>query len=109
MDKAEAQVIFDAYFQGEKAIYSHFGVEDFATWDYELQRNYETWAVVGESVYWELPEDEDKDGEAVYNGELRAIYRKEHFTLIFTPSCTGHAGFALIFDNTLETKDYEPW
>jgi hypothetical protein len=112
--KEEVAAVFDVYFAGLAAIYKHFGVETFAVYDYELQRNNDTWAVGGrgrgvlDTVYWQLPDEDCVDDypEACHSGRLCGIYRKEFFTLIFTPSGMGGSGFAYLFDNSLENKNY---
>ena len=109
MNKSQAETMFDAYFAGARAIYQYFGVPDnFAVYDYELQRNHASWGVLDHQLHWELPDEEPLDGfyEGTYVGDIKGIHRKEHHTLVFIPSDTGHAGYAYIFDNALEDKDW---
>lgn len=103
--KPDLDNLFSSYFQIQEAIYDYFGVGSFATYDYELRQNASNWHIDRNNrLHWEIPLDV-KDAEGTYQGRIIAIHRKEFHTLIFTPSDTGEAGFAYIFDNEQELKE----
>jgi hypothetical protein len=107
MTKDEVQKMFKAYFDGLEAIYAYFEVKKIDVCNYELQLNEDNWAVVEEfgydKVHWAIP---DGLTEGTYVGDVHGLFRKEYYTLIFSPSSTGDAGFAHIFDNENELKDF---
>lgn len=105
-NKEDVENMFSAYFHGLKSIYNYFGVKKFDTYDYELTRETCNWKIsqFENKLHWEIPTDIE-DPEGTYSAEIHGIFRKEFHTLIFVPSGTGHAGFALIFDNDQEIKD----
>lgn len=112
MTKDEVQKMFSAYFQGRKAIYDYFGVEGIETYNYELQWQASNWMLVGfkengyggDKLHWAIPTDIEEP-EGTYQFLVHGVFRKEYHTLIFGPSSTGDAGFAMIFDNEKELRD----
>jgi hypothetical protein len=116
MEKAAAQEMFKAYFDGLQAIYAYFGVKGFASYDYELQLMEDNWALEGlpiseenflrpmPTLHHSIPDDQP---EGTYQSPIHGIFRTPHFTLVFSPSGMGGAGFAHIFDNDKEIKDLQ--
>lgn len=107
MTKDEAEKLFSTYFGSLEAIYNYFGVKRFDTHNYEFQLSNDNWKIVGyhnHQLHWSIPTD-IKDAEGTYQAEIHGIFGKEFHTLVFVPSSTGDAGFALIFDNDKEIKD----
>lgn len=102
--KEEQHSLFIAILEGYQTIYEYFGVKKFATYDYELQLSDQNWAIQHGTLHYEIPEKLD---EGTYQSTIHGVHRKDHFTLIFTPSDTGSAGYAHIFDNDKEVKDLE--
>lgn len=107
MTKSEAQKLFSAYFDGLEAIYDYFDVDKFDVHNYELQRSYDNWKVIGQrnddQLHWRIPTDIE-DAEGTFQGQIHGIFRKEFHTLVFIPSNSGDAGYAFLFDNDKEIK-----